>query len=174
MVIFSFLFVIIWLELLVFIFSLSFSISLTLSYFWFYFFFLFPSLRWLYHITLLSTVTVVMWPLMTRKLCERRWHRQRLRLRQRQRYHFFLLLSLGLHLCTLAHFMQATAIIEFFSLLFSICSFTVFFLSISFPCISLLIFSTKVMTSKSITVFFVYILYDISWELTFPLKFKRI
>lgn len=53
---------------------------------------------------------------------ERRWHRQRLRQRQRYRCVSFFALSLspslGLHLCTLAHFMRATAIIGLiFSLL---------------------------------------------------------
>lgn len=83
MVIFSFLFVIIWLDavlpsfthyLSVTLSTLSCSLARSLfSLFLVLFFMLFFRCvcLLLYHITLLSTVTAVMWPLMTRKLCER-------------------------------------------------------------------------------------------------------
>lgn len=111
---------------------------------------------------------------------ERRWHRQRLRQRQRYRCVSFFALSLSLVRFTFMYSCSFHASnryhwVDFFPSPTSICSFT-FFSTLSAlylhpTCTSLLIFSTKVMTSKSITVFSVYIQYDISWELTFPLKF---
>lgn len=115
--------------------SISFFLALSLCifrYFWFFYAFLSLCLL-LYHITLLSTVTAVMWPLMTRKLCERRWHRQRLRQRQRQRYRcvcvfcslvrFTFMYSCSFHASNRYHW------VGFFPSPTSLCSFTLFFSS---------------------------------------------